>query len=50
MLSGKGGGVAQTTRRLAQKQPSFKECVIIGRGAYLSAKKVDRKDSWSGKQ
>ena len=28
MLSGKGCGVAQTTRTLAQKQPSFKECVI----------------------
>ena len=27
MLSGKGCGDAQTTRRLAQKQPSFKECV-----------------------
>ena len=28
MLSGKGCGVARTARRLAQKQPSFKECVI----------------------
>ncbi len=28
MLSGKGGGVAETARRLAQKQQSFKECVI----------------------
>ena len=27
MLSGKGSGDVQTTRRLAQKQPSFKECV-----------------------
>jgi len=27
-LSGQGGGVAQTARMLAQKQPSFKECVI----------------------
>jgi hypothetical protein len=27
-LSGQGGRGAQTTRRLAQKQPSFKECVI----------------------
>ena len=26
MLSGKGCGDAQTTRRLAQKQPPFKEC------------------------
>jgi hypothetical protein len=26
-LSGKGSGVAKTARRLAQKQPSFKECV-----------------------
>ena len=28
MLSDKGGGIAQTTRRFAQKQPSSKECVI----------------------
>eukprot|EP00828_Plagiopyla_frontata_P000088 TRINITY_DN0_c109_g3_i3.p3 TRINITY_DN0_c109_g3~~TRINITY_DN0_c109_g3_i3.p3 ORF type:complete len:102 (+),score=0.20 TRINITY_DN0_c109_g3_i3:245-550(+) len=28
MLSGKGGGVADTSRRLAQKQPPFKESVI----------------------
>ena len=28
MLSGKGCGVVKTARRLAQKQPSFKECVI----------------------
>ena len=27
VLSGKGGGVAKTARRLAQKQPSLKECV-----------------------
>ena len=27
MLSGKGCGDVQTTRRLAQKQPPFKECV-----------------------
>ena len=27
LLSGKGCGDVQTTRRLAQKQPSFKECV-----------------------
>src|SRR5579885_3515489 len=43
VLSGKGGGGAQTARRLAQKQPSLKECVIahwssapaptIGRGS-----------------
>ena len=26
-LSGKGSGVAKTARRLAQKQPPFKECV-----------------------
>ncbi len=28
MLSGKGGGLPKTDRRLAQKQPSFKESVI----------------------
>ena len=28
VLSGKGCGVVKTARRLAQKQPSFKECVI----------------------
>ena len=28
MLSGKGGGIAETIRRFAQKQQSFKECVI----------------------
>ena len=28
VLSGKGCGVAQTTRRLAWKQPPLKECVI----------------------
>jgi len=27
MLSGKGSKVSYTPRRLAQKQPSFKECV-----------------------
>ena len=28
VLSGKGCGVVKTARRVAQKQPSFKECVI----------------------
>ena len=28
VLSGKGCRVVKTARRLAQKQPSFKECVI----------------------
>ena len=30
VLSGKGCGVVKTARRLAQKQPSFKECVSTG--------------------
>ena len=28
VLSGKGCGISKTTRMLAQKQPTFKECVI----------------------
>ena len=28
LLSGEGGGIAETIRRFAQKQQSFKECVI----------------------
>ena len=42
-LSGKGSGFAQTARRLAQKQPSFKESVtahwpITRKGASLRRK------------
>ena len=39
-LSGKGCGDAQTARRLAQKQPSFKECVTATLVEYLCAGKL----------
>ena len=40
-LSGKGGGAAKTAGMLAQKQPSFKECVIAHRSSG-SAPKTQR--------
>ncbi len=36
-LSGKGWGVAKTTRMLAQRQPSFKECVTAHRSMWSCA-------------
>ena len=43
MLSGKGSDLPQTDRRLAQKQPSFKESVIAHCSIWVSrAKNVTR--------
>ena len=43
MLSGKGGDLPKTDRRLAQKQPSFKESVIAHCSTWVDcAKNVTR--------
>ena len=49
MLSVKGGGDAQTTRMLAQKQPPFKECVTAHKSS-ISAPKIHRGSSIVPKQ
>ena len=43
MLSGKGCEISQTTRMLAQRQPSFKECVTAHWSSGLAPKIIGAK-------